>query len=456
MLLFLSGLYDLIGQPSNVFVTDYHPEEKNTFESVMQLNNQNYLVAGTIFSNNGYNGTYVQLLLLDTLGNEIKRDIMGSNGTNHILVGSDKLRNGFFYLSGYDSNKDSLNSFISLINKEGKIIWTKKYLYDELYQERLLCSASSKDYAILTISLLQHKYNAVLPCYIVRKINLEGNIVFQKCIPYNVNYSLNSLLEFPNGNICAFGSYYSYDSIQNKYINYILFLYMDKDGNTKEVKTYNPDNGISNITVKDAILSKEGNFIITGTNYTARLNYDMKIIWESKLWGGKALSETQDLDLIVTGSEVYNLSVKGDLKFKQNPDIDMTNTIPTFDGGFLVIGKKEENFQHYYGRIVKTDCDGNWIFSKKNCPRYLPPEGCEDLIFYPNPSKDNIYLLTANEIKEEVKAEIITCIGSRVYLTNSVTQNLINIDISNLATGIYILRIWLGNSILVDKKVVKE
>ena len=66
LFILLGSVSYLLSQMPNIFVKDYHIDEKNTFENVIQLSSENYLAVGTTFFNNGFSGTYTQLLFLDT------------------------------------------------------------------------------------------------------------------------------------------------------------------------------------------------------------------------------------------------------------------------------------------------------------------------------------------------------------------------------------------------------
>ncbi|CAM1374445.1 T9SS type A sorting domain-containing protein [Tenacibaculum xiamenense] len=85
-------------------------------------------------------------------------------------------------------------------------------------------------------------------------------------------------------------------------------------------------------------------------------------------------------------------------------------------------------------------------------------EIANSFILYPNPSKDFIYLKVNPLLDNELSISIFTIDGKEVPSTKNEAfeNNIRKIDVSNLAKGIYILKIQNGTGAITSKKVIIE
>ena len=65
-----------------------------------------------------------------------------------------------------------------------------------------------------------------------------------------------------------------------------------------------------------------------------------------------------------------------------------------------------------------------------------------ELKIYPNPSKNNLNIELSNKVYNEFKFEIINILGESISVSNNpfIVENKVNIDISSLKNGVYILK----------------
>ena len=70
-----------------------------------------------------------------------------------------------------------------------------------------------------------------------------------------------------------------------------------------------------------------------------------------------------------------------------------------------------------------------------------------ELKIYPNPSKNNLNIELSEKVSNEIKFEIINILGESIISINTnpgLVENKINIDISSLKNGVYILKTFSG------------
>ncbi len=88
------------------------------------------------------------------------------------------------------------------------------------------------------------------------------------------------------------------------------------------------------------------------------------------------------------------------------------------------------------------------------------PTGIEDilkneLLFYPNPAKDELNLVIGSELKEEIDIKIVNSIGNIVRSEKFNNQNEFRLDVSNLSSGIYFLQVNVGEETVTKKIIIK-
>ena len=83
-----------------------------------------------------------------------------------------------------------------------------------------------------------------------------------------------------------------------------------------------------------------------------------------------------------------------------------------------------------------------------NSTKVINPEVI-DLVIYPNPVSDKLFISTKEEIQ---KVEIFTLTGQKIYHSE---RNISNLDVSQLDSGNYLLKLFTREGI-VSKLIIKK
>ncbi|MCF6308280.1 MAG: T9SS type A sorting domain-containing protein [Flavobacteriaceae bacterium] len=207
--------------------------------------------------------------------------------------------------------------------------------------------------------------------------------------------------------------------------------------------------------------------------WIVKLDSTGSLVWETNLGGSNtdeanSIQQTTDGGYIVTGFSsstdgdvggnngdsdywIVKLNATGSLVWETNlggSNTDEANSIQqTTDGGYIVVG---------YSRSTDGDVGGNngtrdyWIVKLGN------PLGVEDntvlkISLSPNPTTNTITI--ANLSEEISKIEILDMQGRLMLSQNNLINNTINI--SNLQSATYLVKIYVGRTIYY-KKVIKK
>ena len=146
---------------------------------------------------------------------------------------------------------------------------------------------------------------------------------------------------------------------------------------------------------------------------------------------------------IFRGSDFYNLSLYDSISasFHSYNDVNITNSY------YYMIGVKKTNGC----AINKTSTNMSFSNKKLNFSSGLNDYQISNFSIYPNPANDKLNI----EIEEMATLEIINLQG-QIVMTNSLTEKVKNLDISNLKCGIYTLRLITNKGIAIRKLIKQE
>jgi hypothetical protein len=74
---------------------------------------------------------------------------------------------------------------------------------------------------------------------------------------------------------------------------------------------------------------------------------------------------------------------------------------------------------------------------------------------YPNPTAGKITIEFVGEINRNIKIELINSQGQIVFSRDNIIEKSLDIDISHLQKGVYLLNVIFGNSSVSDKIILK-
>jgi hypothetical protein len=121
--------------------------------------------------------------------------------------------------------------------------------------------------------------------------------------------------------------------------------------------------------------------------------------------------------------------------------------IPTDDGGFLGGGQ-------YYGNWIGWR---PWIFKTQGTVTQLEDKKTNDinLGIYPNPAQDMVYI-TIGQDAERLRSAQVYDVAGRLLKTidHETSDNTLQISITDLPNGVYIVRLLTNEGLYMDKKLI--
>ncbi len=118
-----------------------------------------------------------------------------------------------------------------------------------------------------------------------------------------------------------------------------------------------------------------------------------------------------------------------------------------FEHGYGLMCFKNIAEELYYDGGDSSNCD---LITDINNKYYINTS----LSLYPNPSKNKITLQISNDDIRNIEAEIYDVHG-KMFVSKKINSQTTDIDISSIAKGVYILKVYCGNDVAV-KKLIKE
>jgi hypothetical protein len=111
--------------------------------------------------------------------------------------------------------------------------------------------------------------------------------------------------------------------------------------------------------------------------------------------------------------------------------------------------------QYIYYRLKQLDDDGGFRYSKVIL---LTSHGKTQWAVSPNPSKGLFNLNTSQAFKDDVDIEVVDLLGRTVFSQRKSIDlgNSISLDLSSMATGVYILKVSQPRQTLFVSKLVKN
>ena len=78
-----------------------------------------------------------------------------------------------------------------------------------------------------------------------------------------------------------------------------------------------------------------------------------------------------------------------------------------------------------------------------------------NLVFYPNPVKDELNLIIGSELQGEIYLQVINSIGNVVKTATYKNQNEFKLNVSNLNSGIYFIQVNVGENTITKRVIIK-
>ena len=384
----------------------YHPDTveslQNPIGSVMHLTDVketpegNYILTANYNSNaDGYEDKSF-LIKLDTAGGIIWQKLNPSNITILMDIEIDPIDSGFYYPAGRSVNAPQ-NISLFKTNSLGDVLWSKIINHTQLpdYGQYPLDAELVNDSTILIVSEIQRKFidnNSWRNSVIVTKLNTSNQTIIWEKL-YEFAYSRR------------------------------------------------------NITLKQTIganLTSNGNIAISST------------IWHP----GPEIYERGTILLInQNGDSLWQRYYTHNWDDSTNVELQLNDLIVCDDGGFLFGGfAKDYGDGKIYSWLVKTDSMGmtkaaftlgikeNTLVIKKIKP-----------LLYPNPATDNFNLRFEQSPTENYELSIYSSSGVLVKQKQlSAFNNEYRVDIQDLKSGVYFVRLESDGEIVYNGKFIKQ
>jgi len=365
---------------------------------VKQALDGNYIITGNYNKNCDGNRNRSILMKTDTSGNIIWFRYMPSNiiASNSLYdIENDPVDSGFYFPSGRSVNSPQLISLFKT-DQQGNVLWYTQVNHTPPpnYQQHPVDAEVINDSTVIIASAKQWISNPYGLSVVVASVNTKNH-----SLNWEKNYSFDNEMKDPS-------------------------LHQSIGVNL----TYN-----NNIAISSTMLIKYPNlhFGSRGTILLINQNGD-------SLWQRFYAHEPSD---------------------SSNIGLQLNDLIPTKDGGFLFCGTYNDNYEMWkHAWLVKTDSMGY-----APCTYTLAIEEKQLLIkvvqpvLYPNPAVNDISLRFEDSQNKNIELTIYSSTGALVkqqLLTGY--SNEYRINIQDLRTGVYVVKLVSDNKIIYSSKFIKQ
>ncbi len=259
----------------------------------------------------------------------------------------------------------------------------------------------------------------------------------------------------------------------------VFLLKTNKNGNEQWVKFYGNEGSERG---EDVIIASDGGFVVVGhtqgyfnsntiASYIIKTNISGDTLWTKVyekddsnqsfkgveddnnnivLIGSAAqfstgVSSFYLLKLSNVGSKIWEKTFKG----APNSNNGANSIALAHDGGYIMCGITSPSAQVY---VVKTDTAGLIV----GINEVTPTNNTTTVKVFPNPANDNLTISHNLETKDgKISLEIMDVMG-RVLLNNTINNTNHQIDISQLASGLYFYNIIQHDKMIQSGKLVVE
>jgi len=496
----LSIQSNLQGQPAIQWQKNYGGNNAERATSTKQTSDGGYIVAGYTLSNNGdvvghRSSEDYWVLKLDANGNIVWKRIYGGNNSDRCYA-VQQTTDGGYILAGTSNSTDGnisnprggFDMWIVKLNSTGNIVWKRNfggsdddaaYSIDQLNSGAYIVAGESKSQ---TNDIDNNKggYD-----FWILKLSATGNLLWEKNYGGSSDESAKSVHECTDGSIVVAGETTSndYDVSNNKGGYDFWVLRLNSSGNIRWKNTYG---GTSNDNAYSVTQIANGNLVVVGETesnngnvpnnkggddfWVLNLRGNGTVAW-SKTYGGEAddngrhIRETADGAVVVVGkSESSSGDVsghKGGHDFwvvkirKTTGNIEWQKSLGGFDNDFgYGIDVTADGSQVIVGESESSDGDLNnnkgnadyWIVKLTASGQRLQFDDelttQEELKAYPNPTSSFVIISDDDNVLEQVN---ILSLEGRLITSVVPNTNNYQMDVSNLAPGIYLMQALLGD-----------
>ena len=323
-------------------------------------------------------------------------------------------QDGGFLISGHKSTPESINSkngWVAKINSSKIMEWTIEISTPDIIQLQTATQTTDGNFLVGGLK----EYNDATSDFYLAKIDILGNIVWEKEYGGSENEDVWAVTELVNGNYIFAGASNSIDgdvSNNNGFLN-VWTIITDRDGNLLSEKIVT--NGFLSFIESSIIAEPDGGYTIGTIN-----------------------------DNCSESSTGYNFNIQRFNASNQNIwnfcliDGSLYDIVKTDDNGYIAVGSITNlGINQAYAIKIGIVLD-NESFALENTS------------FYPNPVKDILH------IKSDIVFNHITIytVDGRKVMREQIQNNLINVE--KLPQNLYIAKLVSANEQEVNLKFVKN
>ncbi len=367
---------------------------------------QKLIMVGVVGNTSNYNDIFISKL--DTSGNILFQKRY-HNSLNQSAKYIQQTIDGGFVFCGYISDSFGNNdSYIIKTDSLGNVKWTQEIGTAADEYASSIKETTDGNYIMVGDATDSRMGDVNIE---VVKLHKNGTIIWDKLYGDSLNNGSQGIIELSNGKYLCFGE--------------------------TEVYHNSPFNFFTNIIDTNGVNFGMHSFGGTGTD--ALFN----------------LVEISGMQLICTGySRSYNggqpydmvffkSDTAGNIKWLKNinsPGIDIGYQVtPSAFGGYLLTGQLAKNNGNYF--LARYDTLGNVVLDIHNTVTES-----DEIAIYPNPSSSNLIITGIGKAGESIS--VYDLLGKNVLNATSINTSNVNLDISQLASGSYILKIKMPNEVI--------
>ena len=435
-----------------------------------------YILSGSL-KINGFINTYI--LKVDKQGNVLKDTILlqGSYAANIL-----KISNSTFVAICANSSNYPHKTKLEYVLFDTSIshIYTKNlYLPDSLYAMRYYANITKN--SIILISGTLNKYSPSVPINMdpfIYKVSITGD-----SLAFSLKPNSSSILDRGFNTIDLKGKYYIFMSYWTNSTDGSILL-MDK--NLISIDTIDIPNSLYDSY--SALLMKDSTFLVStlsqNTNSVYVSNIDSNgILGVSKVLGNASEHPYPAYQNSLSRNNYYIFAVRnkkfplsspfyglGNSSYfvvsKMDNNLDTVwewgyggdafyhtyNILATADMGCIIIGNVNDTINHNYNRdifLIKLDSNGTVTWTQKIS---MPDVG---IAVFPNPASTTISL-KLNNVNQQIQSLRILDLQGKIVLQQMPYRNQLQVDISSLASGVYIIEGQTQSGVVFRRKFVKK
>ena len=433
---------------------------KNPVMDILPLENDGYLLAGTVFYNNAINHQFIRIIKTDTLGEIIWEKLLNMDDENFTLWQQANsiapTSDGNFLICGVDHLfYEEEKVYFVKINPEGDTLWTKKYPFNNTAKSLKMITLGNDEF----IFAGSKKDTNFVHSALLGKIDGDGEILWSQS--YFETVEITEALDVKQTNDGGF--------ILCGRNNGTIFL-TKTDGNGVESwsKTFNFDGIAAGYSV---LQTPDDGFLIGGGHYDLenlrpvilKTNAQGDSLWSSTLSDEQRfvtnMRQSTDGSIGITTAQhgFYNgmHGGFGDFyKIDQNGNIDQhlplfgqaNDLEPGANGCYFIAGSSKLPVS--YNEYMYLAKIGDFIDSNKDI------ENAITAVLFPNPV-DHFLQIQISEQLDDLEFQLFDPLGRSILLEQIQTQakDFSTIDLTN---GIYFFTLKTDQKIIQSGKILVQ